>query len=164
MMRHKTKNKIFCNKGFILIEIIIYITLFSIIMGGLVTTAYQLSKSTSDLESKVAVQEEINFVSKKIEWAITGASDINVPSADTINITNTNLSPDTIVVRFDTVNNEIEFKKNNILGFSPITTVNVVVDELNFIHIPATGNIPEGVEINFIINGISISSTKYLNI
>ncbi|MBI5139716.1 hypothetical protein HZA26_03865 [Candidatus Nomurabacteria bacterium] len=150
------------NKGLVLIEMIIYIALFSIIMSGLLVTMYQLSESTTNLSSKSIGREETNFVFQKISWALNGALGIAVPDINTLNIDNPNVSGSTMIVKFDNLTNRINFKKNSTLGFLPITTLNVNAESLNFTHLPAGTNTPEGVKINLTIDGVTTEFIKYL--
>lgn len=70
-MRRNNKN------GFTLIETVIYIALLGLLMTGVVATAYQLLQGSATISVKTAVQDEGSFVLRKIEWAMSGASDIS---------------------------------------------------------------------------------------
>src|SRR3990167_4074727 len=73
-------------KGFTLIEVIIYIALFSLLMGSAFVVVYQLIEGSDKLSVKNTTQEEGNFVMRKFNWALTGISSINSPSSGTSNI------------------------------------------------------------------------------
>lgn len=60
------------NKGFTLIEVIIYIALFSLLIGTAFIAAHQLTESSSVLSTKNTTQEEGNFILRKINFALTG--------------------------------------------------------------------------------------------
>ena len=49
------------HQGFTLIETIIYLALFSIIIGGGMVSAYQIIQSTNASHEKITVQEETGF-------------------------------------------------------------------------------------------------------
>ena len=49
-------------QGFTLIEVVIYIALFSLLLGGAFVTAYQLIDNSRELNVKNRVQEEGNFL------------------------------------------------------------------------------------------------------
>jgi len=66
------------NSGFTLIEVIIYIGLFSIIIGGGMVAAYGIIEGTDAGSNKIVLQEEANFLLRKINWALTGATLVNV--------------------------------------------------------------------------------------
>ncbi len=61
-------------KGFTLIEVIIYIALFSIVIGGGMIAAYEIIQSTDSGTNHVIVEEEANFLLRKINWALSGAT------------------------------------------------------------------------------------------
>ncbi len=64
------------NKGFTLIETIIYIALFAIVIGGGMVATYNIIESTNAGTNHVVLQEEANFLLRKINWALTGATSI----------------------------------------------------------------------------------------
>lgn len=139
------------NKGFVLIEMIIYTALFSIMMGGLVVVAYQLSENTSDVESKISAQEEINFVSKKLDWIFTGVRDITL-SGNTLEVIK---GGDIFKLRLDGTDGKIK------LDDEDLTTENVKVNAFSFVIL---GGTPEGVEITLTIDGVTNVFNKYVKI
>ncbi|MDP2788457.1 MAG: prepilin-type N-terminal cleavage/methylation domain-containing protein [bacterium] len=163
-------NLILKNRGFTLIEMTIYTALFSIMMGGLVVTAYQLIESTSDLGQKVAIQEEMNFISKKIDWALTGVSNINTPTSgisNKLSVDKINFSDNPIVIEFNTTSGDIEFCTNSCSSntdFTSLTTKNITVNNLTFEYLPANGGSSGGVKVTITINGMINIFNKYLKI
>lgn len=89
LMKYK---KINSKRGFTLIEVLIYLALFSIIIGRAMVSVLQIVESSTSLQSKVVLQEESNFLLRKINWALNGATTMSV-SADhqTLTITNPHL-------------------------------------------------------------------------
>ncbi len=69
------------SKGFTLIETLLYIGLFAIVIGGGMVAVYQIIQSTDANNNLVIVQEEANFLLRKINWALTGATAITTPTA-----------------------------------------------------------------------------------
>jgi len=67
--------------GFTLIEVIIYIALFSIIIGGGIVATYEIIQSTDSGTNHVVLQEEANFLLRKINWALTGATSFTLGSS-----------------------------------------------------------------------------------
>jgi hypothetical protein len=59
------------NKGFTILEMVIYIALFSIIIGGGMTAAYQIIGGGYADTNHVILQEEANFLMRKIDWAVS---------------------------------------------------------------------------------------------
>ncbi len=151
------------NKGFTLIEMVIYIALFSIMMGGLIVTVYQLYQSAGAMNSKVTEQEEINFVIKKIDWVLTGAYSSSIVISNLhqkLSVYKTGFSSNPIIIRFNSVSKDIEIQTGGAGTFYPLTTKNVKVKSLEFNYNSDT----KIITYKFIINGIATTSSKYLRI
>ncbi len=145
--------------GFTLIEMVVYMALFSIMMGGLVVTVYYLYQSIGRTASNVTTQEEINFVLKKIDWALTGASSVEVlEEATRIRITKTGPSSNLIGIKFNSANSSIEIRTDDAVLWSPLTSANVKVSGLEFQYSSATRVITASTTIN----GTPATITKYL--
>lgn len=71
--------------GFTLIEVLIYIGLYSIIMGGAVVAAYAIFESSAHNQTKAMVEEEGNFLAGKIDWALSKAQSASV-AGDTLTV------------------------------------------------------------------------------
>ncbi len=67
-------------KGFTLIETIIYVAMFSMIIGGGVAAAYQMIQSTDSTSSRTILEQEANFILRKLDWALTGATLLATPA------------------------------------------------------------------------------------
>jgi len=160
--------KINNQKGFTLIEVIIYIALFALLIGGAFIAAYQLIDVSGKLSAKTSTQEEGNFVNRKIDWALTGVQSITAPSIGTPNsgiLTVTKYGGNQVDIRL--TGTKIEIKESagpNV--FLPITTDNIVIkaSSLNFQYLPTNG--PAGVAATFIVvkDGVDFpfSVTKYI--
>ena len=81
------KNK---QSGFTLIEVVIYLALFSMIMSGAIVSVYSIIESSGRNQTKAMVQEEGGFLLGKIDWTLTdvkinypsGIAEINSPTLD----------------------------------------------------------------------------------
>jgi len=62
--------------GFTLIETILYLALFAIVIGGGMAAAYNIIQTTDANSNHVILQEEANFLFRKIDWALTGVTAI----------------------------------------------------------------------------------------
>lgn len=92
-------NKI-AQRGFTIIEMLVYISIFAIIMSGALVSVYALASSSARNQTKAMVQEEGSFLIGKIDWALSGARAINAPAA--------NASGDTLTVtRFDALTSPV---------------------------------------------------------
>lgn len=145
------------NQGFTLIETVIYIALFSILIGSVFVTTLQLIDSSGDLDKKNVTVEEGNFVMRKINWALTGAKNVSV-SSDTLVIT----QYDSSQIRFCLDSGQIKIKHGgsalcSSASFTPLTTENVEVSSLNF-----TTTTPAGMTVLATIDGQDFSITKFI--
>jgi prepilin-type N-terminal cleavage/methylation domain-containing protein len=150
--RHKSS-------GFTLIEVVIYLALFSILIGGLLVTAQGLWQNAGVTSSKVNIEEEVNFVNKKLDWALTGAT---APTF-TSNILKMTNHGKTYAFKFDI--DEIDFCDTGTCpaastNYFPITTQNVTVSSFSFSYLSTTKLLTG----NFTINGIKVDITRYLRI
>ncbi len=140
--------------GFTLIEAIIYIALFSILIGGALVATYQLMQGADSLNSKKTLQEEGNFVLRKLDWALTGVKSFSIPNSRQIIITKD--TGDTVEIKL--LNNTIQMREN--LGtFASTTTSNLIVNNLQFQSI---GTNPLGIIATTTINGVDFVITKYI--
>ncbi len=71
-------------RAFTLMEVIIYIALFSILMTGGIIATYQLIEGGTHNETAVGIQEEGTFLIRKISWALTGVYTASVSSDGTV--------------------------------------------------------------------------------
>jgi len=159
----KTRPKLV--SGFTLIELVVYMALFSIMMGGLIVVVFQLMQSSENLSSKDTAQEEINFVMNKISWALTDASSVTTSTTTTANDT-LNIVSFSGGKKIFRLNNgqRIEFCQSATSSCSTynfLTTLNVKVLGLEFSKILTT---PLGINIDLNINGIINTYIKYLKI
>jgi len=153
------------NQGFVLIELIIYVGLFSIMIGGLIISAFLLMDTSYKTDVRTDTQEEMNFVLKKLDWALIGAENINIPNPNTLEVTNPNI-PGLITFQFDSSDEEINMKIGG-GGFEPITTINVdvistITKPTKFVLIPGGSTIIEGVNIFLNIDDQTTNLSKYL--
>ena len=67
-------------RGFTLIEVLVYIFLFSILVTGGIYGAYELIYSSRGTENKILVQAEADFLLRKIDWSLNGLTSFSVPN------------------------------------------------------------------------------------
>ncbi len=152
-------------RGFTIIETLIYLALFALIIGGFIVSVYALFASGDRNQTKDMLQEEKNFLVAKINWAMSGAQTISSPSAGTsgsiLSLTKYDGSTETIALA------GTDMKLNgNILNNTNVTISNVV-----FIHTYSGGTNPDSVEAGFTISARtpqgslvsqSASTTRYI--
>lgn len=67
--------------GFTIIETLVYLGLFSIVIGGSMAAAYQVIQATNAGYNHVFLQEEANFLLRKMNWDLTGAKSFSVTTS-----------------------------------------------------------------------------------
>ncbi len=143
-------------KGFTLIEVVIYLALFGLLMGGAVVSAFSLFESSSRNETSIMLQEEGSFIIAKISATLSGVQTVILPEE--------NLSGSTLsVVKWDVgAGNPIVISLSGsdiILSHQanpgvPLNNSNVSITNLNFTHTLNTGEgtKPESVTSSFTAN------------
>lgn len=150
-------------KGFTLIETIIYIALFSVIISLVVGAVYNIIEGSDDLQKNIIADAEAHFLTRKIEWALTGVSAINSPASG---FTGTSLSVNKVdyaqnPIVFDLDSNNLRIKKG--LGDPTIlNSANVTISDLQFQHLAASLYRPAAIKFSFKVNGDDYSTTIYL--
>jgi type II secretory pathway pseudopilin PulG len=122
--------------GFTLIEVLVYIGLFTLLVGTLLGVAYQTIAATSQINKKIVLGQEADFILRKIDWALTGDAAVSVgtnPSDATI----TRYSPPS-TISFRQNGNFIGI--NSGMGEMDLNSANVVVSNLVFLK---TSNPPQ---------------------
>lgn len=150
-------------KGFTLIEILIYSALMAMIISGSLIAAYQIIESSNNIQNKIIIEQEANFLLSKIRWALVGATTINIPTiglaSSTLSMNKANYSENPII--FDLNSNNLRIKQGS--GNPAIlNNQNVAVNNLIFEHLAANGNGPEGLKINITVNNKLFTATIYL--
>ena len=153
------------NRGFTLIETIIYIGLFGIMIGGLFASVFQLMQNTQGIEEKVVIEEEVNFVMKKIDWLLNDLKTITTPvsgTSDTLEIINDDNQ--NISIRLD--DSKIQICYNAIAScadedFQNITSINVKSENLSFTYLESIDDSPVGINTKVTLNGRIVGLNKY---
>ena len=132
----------------------------ALLMGGALVAAYQIIQNMGRLSTKATTQDEISFVLRKIDWALTGANPSSIiPWSGSIsNLSLIKYDGTAVSIRLSGTPPKIEINVGG-AGYLPITTENVLVSSLSFYILPGT---PIGIEAATIINGIVATTTKDL--
>lgn len=70
------------SRGFTLIEALVYLALYSLVMGGFLTALYAITESGERNRSIAILEEEGNFVLAKIEWQIARSRSVEEPASE----------------------------------------------------------------------------------
>jgi len=116
-------------KGFTLIEVIIYIALFSLLLGTAFTATFELINESSKLGTRNTLQEEGNFVIRKMNNLMTGASSFSTSGAQLVV---NKYDGEKYIVKLGSGVDSGRIMVNDTGSFIPITTDNIEVMSLNF--------------------------------
>lgn len=137
------------NKGFTLIEILVYMALVSIVSGFVILIVFQITNIQDRLREKIEAEDELNFILQKIDWVLQDANVINQPAVNststTISITKNNFSQNPIVLILNATSGSIGLSRSG-GGYAEINSQNTIVDKLIFEHIGAINGAPEAVK------------------
>lgn len=159
------KKRIFGNKksdkGFTLMETMIYIALFGIIMSGALVGTYNLLEGGKRNIDTAKIEEEGTFLNRKLNWALTGATNATVTGGgSTINITRPDLgSQSPIVIKQSGTNMTItrgtgvEVELNN---------DRFHISGTNFVYTPASGGRPPSISATFKVEEKTFNFRNYL--
>ena len=162
-------NSVFVQKGFTLIEAVIYVLLFALLIGGTVGAVYNIMEFNNVSHARDMMYEEGNFLIAKIGWVASEAQSVNSPLSgspgSSLSVNKLDNPLDTI--RVELVDNNMVVTENSISQI--LNNDNVAVSNLVFSY-QNTSNY-QSVNIKFTLsskvnNGTTISNdfetTKYL--
>ncbi len=156
-MKKNTKKK----SGFTLMETMVYIALFGILMSGAITSAWSLLEGGANNKNAMAVQEEGTFLSRKINWALTGATDVDVTGGGKIlTVTRPDLSADSPLV-IGVSGSILTITR----GSSVAVSLNgdfFKITDVQFTNTPETGGVPSSIEAKFSVNSTPFIFKTYL--
>ena len=148
------------NRGFTLIETVIYLALFGMLMGGAVVAAFNLFESAERQITRAALQNEGSFLMGKIQWAVSGAQAVNLPAGGTsgsqLSVNKvTGLDVDglpiitAVTIHLPSAPGDV-FIQNGAIGPLKLNGQDIQVSSLTFLHTIASGNgvDPESVQAN----------------
>lgn len=135
------------NGGFSLIEVIIYIAILAFLLGAGFASAFYIIDSSRKNKTDVNVQAEGNFILRKIDWALTGSTDVT--GGSTLTVTKTG-GP--YVFSYDG-------SKYVRLGGVNLNSSLVTVSTVSF---AADTGTPKKVTVSFNVDGKPFTMTKYL--
>ena len=144
------------NKGFTLLEVIVYLALYAIIIAGAVTSAFSMAEGAGRDQSAAMVQEEGAFLIGKIDDALSHARSVQSPTASGNYLA---------VTLFDDSQESIFLSSTDVRlsrGAAPAQTLNnsnVSVTSLTFTHTLAAGGgiQPESVRADLTLQAIGAS-------
>lgn len=136
------------NRGFTLIETLVYLALYTIIIGGALSAVYGIFESSARNETIAMLEEEGNYLVAKIDWALSNAVSIESPASSGNTLSVTHFDGSTASLWQMGVNMRIQ---ENTGSKKTLNNSNVSVAALSFVHARPTsdGLNPESVSASF---------------
>ncbi|MBI4160699.1 MAG: prepilin-type N-terminal cleavage/methylation domain-containing protein [Candidatus Yanofskybacteria bacterium] len=155
-------------QGFTLIEILVYSALFAFMMAGTLGAVYMIVQGADRTSNRVTVEDEANFLLRKLDWAISGItspSSIIIPSAGltsgTLTVNKPGLPVSDNPLRFSLSGGDVLLSRGTGANLA-LDSQNVTAASLSFSHIPVAGSKPAALKVVFYLNDIKYETTKYL--
>ena len=136
--------------GFTLIETLIYIAFFAVLVGSLLGITFQTIDNSARLSKKITIQQEANFILRKIEWALNNATSASVVG----NVLTVDLYDGAGSVKYSWTGDYVNITRGAVT--EPLNSGNVKVSAVSFLK--------NGQEIKTSLNveGENFELTKFL--
>lgn len=141
-------------EGFTLIETLIYIAFFAVLVGSLLGITFQTIDNSARLSKKITIQQEANFILRKIEWAINNAQSVVSPDSNTLEVT---LYDGGEKITFSPSGDYMKIARGSNASVE-LNSVNIKVTGTNFQYTPAT----KEVKVSLNVEGENFELTKFL--
>lgn len=145
-------------KGFTLIETLVYIGLFVLLVGGGMATAYNIFSSNATLQSKIFAEQEGEFVLGKLNWILSSTASTSLnPSPLKLTVTRPS---GTFEVTYDQTSKQVILKQDS-GSPKPLNSTASRVEAFT-ISKTETPGLPDQVNIAFNIESRTFSLNKYV--
>lgn len=168
------------NRGFTLLETIIYVGLLGIMFSGIFVSIYPFFTGAERLTRNIATEGETAFVLNKIRYALAQGMTI---STDTITTPSEGATTDALIIKNGNGDEVFRFEQNPqsdtcpapvvcpTLDFSiaggeafPLNAERVPIENFTVVHHAPVGDAPRYLDISFYANGTFTGvSTYYLH-
>lgn len=138
------------NKGFTLIELILYIAILTIMMNALIPFAWNIIQAGAKSSTEQEVFSTARYVSERIKYEIRNASGINSVSANSISLTELVAANNPTVI--DLSANQVRIK----LGASSpvvLNSTNTKVTDLTFTNYTSSDNKTKNIDFTLTVTG-----------
>ena len=167
-MTRSTRGPALMKEGFTLIEVVIYIALLSLIIGGSLAAAYELLQGQQRAGGHDTVEAEGSFVLSKFNAAMGTITATSTPSRTSPYTADLDITLAAGRYQMCLASGIVYVRRGGSGGvcgdssYDALTTTNVAVSALHFGYLPAAGSAPDGLQASTTINGITFSATRYI--
>jgi type II secretory pathway pseudopilin PulG len=145
-------------QGFTLLETLIYIGLFTIIIGGALVSSYYIFESSSELQTKVYGEQEGEFVLTKINYLLNSTATATISGTpEVLTITR---GGNTYLLTYDATTQQVKLKKDT-GAYQILNGTNAPITNFQMQKLQTAGQ-PDKIVISFSIRSLNFSTTKYL--
>ena len=164
MIRYSTEFSNF-KKGFLLIEVLLYLALFGIIVGGSASVFYSILEGSEKVNQDALISSEAEFILGKINWMLSGDVTIEEPlsgeSGDKLRVSKNNFPDNPLVL--EKVDDDIVLQR----GGNEASILNnslVEIEDLNFENIIVPGVPVQNIlRASFVISGNTYSTSRLIH-
>ena len=158
------------NRGFTLVETLIYIALLTLVIGSGVVAAFYVIDSSEKEKTNINAIAEAAFLMRKIDWALNGVESTSIhdpspgPPGPMLSVDKSLPFPpasNPIEIDLDTASGRARLSRAGGTAVE-LTSEWVTIENLLFEHIPAAPPKPAGVTAKFKADGKDFEMTKYL--
>lgn len=149
-------------RGFTLIETMVYLALYAILIGGAITAAFGMFESAERNQMKAMVELEGIYLIGKIDWALTGATTVDVSPTGTLYVNRSGISASDNPLIFDVAGGMLRLTRGAGIVQS-LNNTNVSVGSLTFVHATSSGDgtNPESIKASFSLNARTPNGLLY---
>lgn len=140
--------------GFTLIEVLVYIALFSMLMLGCISSIFQITESAGSIETQSEVSDESIFVLEKLSTVIKAADSIQIPGVGETSSALHVMTP-AGPVTYDLVSGML-FQTRNANSVQ-VSGNGISVTNLSLTHVAGVSGDPEHVDISISVESRSTS-------
>lgn len=141
--------------GFTLIETLLYAVFLSFMLGGTLGAAFQIIQNSDRMSAQIAAQEDATFIIRKLDWALTSATDVAVPTPTTLIVSRASAPT---LTTFDLSGSDLRMARGAASPAALNGTANPIAS-LSFTRFAS----PKGIRATFSINGQPFTMTYYLH-
>lgn len=138
-------------KGFTLIESLIYLALFTLIIGGGMVATYQIVESTNAGANHILLQEEADFLMRKVHWALTGITAVGV-GPNTLSTTKI-ISGTSVQIIITADGTNVTLQRPPVAAVA-LNSSSISASNLTFANIPQANGKPQGVNASFTLTTV----------
>lgn len=140
------------SSGFTLIETLIYIAFFAVLVGSLLGITFQTIDNSARLSKKITIQQEANFILRKIEWALNNAETVSDSSGpETLTV---NMYAPAVPVSFSYLGNNMTITRGGVTEI--LNSENVNVSAVDFVKTN------KEIKVSLNVEGENFELTKFL--